>query len=287
VLADHVIARHYPKVSQADKPYLGLLTAVIDRQAELIAGWQRIGFIHGVMNSDNTSIAGETIDYGPCAFMDSFHPDTVFSSIDHGGRYAYGNQPSIAQWNMAGFAQTLVPLIDEAIQTFNGRFEGFDRTGMRHKIGLAEEREGDAALVRDLLTRMADNKADFTLTFRRLSDAIDATDEHPAADARVSALFENPAAFDEWAVRWRKRLASESQSAAERQSIMRSVNPAFIPRNHLIEEVIVAAVEETDLAPFHRLVEVLESPYEEQPAKERYAAPPSPEEIVHQTFCGT
>jgi uncharacterized protein YdiU (UPF0061 family) len=230
--------------------------------------------------------------------MDSFHPDTVFSSIDHGGRYAYGNQPSIAQWNLAGFAQTLVPLIDddektaialanEAIQTFNGRFGGFYHTGMRHKIGLAEEREGDAALVRDLLTRMADNKADFTLTFRRLSDAIDATDEHPAADARVSALFEDPAAFDEWAVRWRRRLASESQSAAERQSIMRSVNPAFIPRNHLIEEVIVAAVEEADLAPFHRLAEVLESPYEEQPAKERYAAPPSPEEIVHQTFCGT
>ena len=295
VLADHVIARHYPEVSQADKPYLGLLTAVIDRQAELIAGWQRIGFIHGVMNTDNTSIAGETIDYGPCAFMDSFHPNTVFSSVDHGGRYAYGNQPAIAQWNLAGLAQTLVPLIDddeetasalanEAIQAFVGRCEGFYRAGLRRKLGRAEEREGDAALVRDLFTRMANNKADFTLTFRRLSDV---TDENPVANERVSTLFENPAAFDEWAVRWRKRLAGESQSAAERRSIMRSVNPAFIPRNHLIEEVIMAAVEESDFAPFGRLIEVLESPYEDQPEKERYAAPPRPEEVVHQTFCGT
>ncbi len=295
LLADHVIARHYPEVSQMDKPYLGLLTAVIDRQAELIAGWQRIGFIHGVMNTDNTSIAGETIDYGPCAFMDSFHPDKVFSSIDHGGRYAYGNQPAIAQWNLAGLAQTLAPLIDadaetanalanEAIQTFTVQFEAFYRAGMRRKLGLAEERKGDAALVRDLLTRMANNKADFTLTFRRLSDV---TEDDPVANERVSTLFENPAAFDEWAMGWRKRLASGSQSNAERRSIMRSANPAFIPRNHLIEEVILAAVEEGDLAPFVRLLEVLKSPYEDQPARERYAAPPRPEEIVHQTFCGT
>ena len=150
-------------------------------------------------------------------------------------------------------------------------------------IGLAEEREGDALLVRDLLTLMADQKADFTLTFRRLSDVSD----DPSADERVSTLFENPAAFDEWAVGWRKRLANESQRAAERRSIMRSVNPAFIPRNHLIEEVIVAAVEDCDFAPFERLIEVLESPFDEQPGKERYAAPPRPEEIVHQTFCGT
>ncbi len=294
-LADHVIARHYPEVSQEDKPYLALLAAVIDRQAELVAGWQRIGFIHGVMNTDNTSIAGETIDYGPCAFMDSFHPHTVFSSIDHAGRYAYGNQPSIAQWNLGGLAQTLVPLIDddeetaialakETLQTFAERFAGFYRAGMRRKLGLAEEREGDEALVHDLLTRMAENKADFTLTFRRLSDA---DDKNLAANERASALFENPAAFDEWAVGWRKRLASESQSPAERQSLMRSANPAYIPRNHRIEEVIVAAVEKSDLGPLQRLIEVLESPYEEQPANERYAAPPRPEEIVHQTFCGT
>ena len=295
VLADHVIARHYPEVSQADKPYLGLLTAVIDRQAELIAGWQRIGFIHGVMNTDNTSIAGETIDYGPCAFMDSFHPNTVFSSVDHGGRYAYGNQPAIAQWNLAGLAQTLVPLIDddeetasalanEAIQAFVGRFEGFYRAGLRRKLGLAEEREGDAALVRDLFTRMANNKADFTLTFRRLSDV---TDENPVANERVSTLFENPAAFDEWAVRWRKRLAGESQSAAERRSIMHSVNPAFIPRNHLVEEAIRAAVDAADLAPFDELMTVLALPYDDQPAFARYTEPPRPNQVVRETFCGT
>ena len=267
----------------------------------MIASWQLIGFIHGVMNTDNTSIAGETIDYGPCAFMDSFHPDTVYSSIDRRGRYAYGNQPSIAQWNLSGLAQTLVPLIDddeeiavtlakEALQSFAGRFASFYGAGMRRKLGLAEEREDDAVLVRDLLTRMADNKADFTLTFRRLSDV---SEDEPAATKRVSALFEDPASFDEWVVRWRERLASEfgesdkSESAATRQSIMRSVNPAFIPRNHRIEEVIVAAVEENDLAPFGRLLKVLDSPYEEQPENEHYAAPPRPEEIVHETFCGT
>jgi len=219
----------------------------------------------------------------------------VYSSIDHAGRYAYGNQPAIAQWNLAGLAQALLPLIDddreaasalarEAIQSFVGRCESFYRSDTRRKIGLTEEREGDAELFRDLLTCMADNKADFTLTFRRLSDV---ADENAVANEPVIVLFENPAAFDEWAMRWRKRLAGESQSVAERRSIMHSVNPAFIPRNHLIEEVIVAAVEENDFTPFERLIEVLESPYEDQPGKERYAAPPKPEEIVHQTFCGT
>jgi len=298
VLADHVIARHYPEVSQDDNPTLGMLTAVIDRQAELIASWQLIGFIHGVMNTDNTSIAGETIDYGPCAFMDHYHPDTVFSSIDHGGRYAYGNQPAIAHWNLSGLAQTLLPLIDDdeetavtlakqAIQSFAGRFEHFYSRGMRRKLGLAKEDKGDAALARDLLTRMANNKADFTLTFRRLSDLTKHEEENAASNESVNTLFEDPAAFDQWAVDWRKRLARESQSDSERQAIMRSVNPAYIPRNHLIEEVITAAVEDSNFAPFHVLNEVLESPYEEQPAKERYAASPRPEEIVRQTFCGT
>ena len=295
VLADHVIARHYPAASEADQPYLALLGAVIDRQAELVARWQLIGFIHGVMNTDNMSIAGETIDYGPCAFMDSYHPDTVYSSIDHGGRYAYGNQPSIAHWNLAGFAQALLPLMsddeavavalaNEMIQTFPERFEGFYRAGLRRKLGLAEVREDDAALAQDLLSRMADNRADFTLTFRRLCDVID---ESSGTNERVSGLFEDPAAFDDWAVRWRKRLASERRSHAECRSDMRSVTPAFIPRNHLVEEVIKAAVEEGDLMPFQQIVEVLASPYEEQPGQERYAAPPRPDQIVHQTFCGT
>ena len=291
LLADHVIARHYPEASEADRPYLALLGAVIARQAELVACWQLVGFIHGVMNTDNTSIAGETIDYGPCAFMDSYHPDTVYSSIDHAGRYAYSNQPSIAHWNVMGLAQALLPLVgddevtavaqaNEVLQTFPDRFDAFYRAGMQRKLGLAEEREGDAALADDLLARMADNGADFTLTFRGLCDALDDSTE---AHERVSGLFGDPVAFDDWAARWRKRLASNGRTRAD----MRSVNPAFIPRNHRIEEVIQAAVGEGDLEPFQRIVEVLGKPYEDQPGEERYAAPPRPDQIVHQTFCGT
>ena len=295
VLADHVIDRHYPDASQADNPILALLAAVIERQAELVAHWQLVGFIHGVMNTDNMSIAGETIDYGPCAFMDSYHPDTVYSSIDVRGRYAFGNQPSIAHWNLGGLANALLPLIaddqsaavalaTEAIQTFPVRFEHFYRAGLQRKLGLTEAREGDFALAQDLLTRMAENAADFTLTFRRLSDGVGESSQN---DEVVSGLFEDPAVFDEWALRWRHRLASESRSAAERQTDMRSVNPAFIPRNHRVEEVIKAAVDEGDLAPFEQLIEVLVSPYDEQPSQERYAAPPRPEQIVRETFCGT
>jgi protein adenylyltransferase len=295
VLANHVIDRHYPDASQADNPILALLAAVIERQAELVAHWQLVGFIHGVMNTDNMSIAGETIDYGPCAFMDSYHPDTVYSSIDVRGRYAFGNQPSIAHWNLGGLANALLPLIaddqsaavalaTEAIQTFPVRFEHFYRAGLQRKLGLTEAREGDVALAQDLLTRMAENAADFTLTFRRLSDGVGESSQN---DEVVSGLFEDPAVFDEWALRWRHRLASESRSAAERQRDMRSVNPAFIPRNHRVEEVIKAAVDEGDLAPFEQLIEVLASPYDEQPSQERYAAPPRPEQIVRETFCGT
>ena len=295
VLADHVIARHYPQAAQAERPYLELLAAVIERQAELVAAWQSIGFIHGVMNTDNTSIAGETIDYGPCAFMDTFHPDTVFSSIDHGGRYAYRNQPPILQWNLAGLAQTLLPLIDddektavalarEKIEGFAERFAGFYNAGMRRKLGLGEEQEGDAALVGDLLAIMADNRADFTLTFRRLSDA-DAGD--PATIERVGDLFEDHGAFDDWAARWNRRLEADPQSAAARRSTMRASNPLYIPRNHRVEEAIAAALGESDFAPFRRLLEVLRCPYEEQPSAQRYADPPRPEEVVHQTFCGT
>lgn len=294
VLADHVIARHYPEASRTHRPSLALLAAVIERQAELVAGWQAIGFIHGVMNTDNTSIAAETIDYGPCAFMDTFHPDTVFSSIDHGGRYAYGNQPAILQWNLARFAETLLPLIDddektavalaeELVQEFAQRFESFYRAVMRRKLGLTEEKEEDAALLAGLLAIMADSGADFTLTFRRLSDAAG----DPAAIERVRELFENRAAFDDWAARWAKRLELDPQTPSERCSRMRSVNPLYVPRNHLVEQAIAAAVEESDLAPFRRLLEVLSSPYEEQPSAERYATPPRPEEVVHQTFCGT
>jgi uncharacterized protein YdiU (UPF0061 family) len=295
VLADHVIARHYPEASQADNPILALLVWVIEQQAALIARWQLVGFIHGVMNTDNMSIAGETIDYGPCAFMDHYHPDTVYSSIDLRGRYAFANQPSIAHWNLVGLANALLPLIaaDEAtavalatevIRTFPDRFEQFYRAGLQRKLGFSETLEGDAALAQDLLTRMAENGADFTLTFRRLSELADPSLQN---DESVSGLFDNPAAFDQWALRWRGRLAGDKRSSAERQSDMRSVSPAFIPRNHRVEEAIQAAVERGDLRPFEQLVQVLSSPYDDQPSQEHYAVPPRPDQIVRQTFCGT
>jgi uncharacterized protein YdiU (UPF0061 family) len=294
LLADYVIARHYPEVSGADRPHLALLAAVIERQADLVAAWQAIGFIHGVMNTDNTSIAAETIDYGPCAFMDAFHPDTVFSSIDHAGRYAYRNQPAILQWNLMGLAETLLPVIDddeanaaalarEQLEEFAARYVQSYGAAMRRKLGLAEEREGDAALVAGLLALMANDGADFTLTFRRLSDAAG----DPAAIEPVRESFEDRAAFDDWAAQWSRRLELDPQTAPERRTHMRSVNPLYIPRNHLVEEAIAAAVEESDFAPFRRLLQVLTSPYEEQPSAERYAAPPRPEEVVRQTFCGT
>jgi uncharacterized protein YdiU (UPF0061 family) len=295
LLADHVIARHYPHAAQAERPYLELLAAVIERQADLVARWQAIGFIHGVMNTDNTSITGETIDYGPCAFMDTFHPATVYSSIDHGGRYAYGNQPPILQWNLAGLAQVLLPLIDEnedtavtlarqKIDEFAARYAQFYAAVMRRKLGLGDDRDGDATLIGGLLAIMAEQRADFTLTFRRLSD-VDTAD--PATLARVGELFADRRAFDDWAGRWLERLAAEPRAAAERQAEMRAVNPLYIPRNHLVEEALAAAVEHADYTPLRRLLAVLRSPFEEQPSAERYAMPPRPEEVVQQTFCGT
>ena len=295
LLADYVITRHYPELEGADEPYLALLGAVIDRQASLVADWQLVGFIHGVMNTDNMSIAGETIDYGPCAFMDVFHPETVFSSIDHMGRYAYHNQPSIAHWNLAGFAQTLLPLVSddqedavakatEVVNTFPERFQAFYAAGLYRKIGLASIREGDDELAQSLLSCMADNRADFTLSFRRLcSLKRDGTE----ADDAVRGLFADGAAFDQWAVRWRKRLASEGRSDLERQTDMRCVNPAFIPRNHRVEQVIRAAEDDGNLTPFDELVNVLAAPYEDQPGCEWFENPPHSEEMVTETFCGT
>ncbi|MFL5337295.1 MAG: protein adenylyltransferase SelO [Geminicoccaceae bacterium] len=294
LLADYTIRRHYPEAAEAGQPYRALLDTVVARQAELVARWLLIGFIHGVMNTDNTSVAGETIDYGPCAFMDAYDPATVFSSIDSFGRYAYGNQPRIAQWNLARLAETLLPLLAEeqeaaleaardALTTFAPRFEAAYLGGLRRKIGLATEREEDAPLVQDLLTRMAANGADFTLTFRRLCDAA----AGPEGDAGVRALFAAPAAYDAWAAGWRRRLAEEPSDAAARSAAMRAVNPAFIPRNHLVEAALDAAVGRQDFGPFEDLLEVLSRPYEDRPGLERYTAPPAPEERVLQTFCGT
>jgi uncharacterized protein YdiU (UPF0061 family) len=294
LLADYVVARHYPEAAAADNPHRALLDAVVARQADLVARWLLIGFIHGVMNTDNTSISGETIDYGPCAFMDAYDPATVFSSIDQFGRYAYGNQPRIAQWNLARLAECLLPLLgedqeravasaQEALAALGPRFEAAWLGGLRRKIGLSTEREGDSDLAQDLLERMAANGADFTLTFRRLCDAA----AEPEGDGAVRALFKEPGAYDAWAARWRQRLADEAVEPHLRQAAMRAANPAFIPRNHLVEAALDAAVQRQDFGPFEELLEVLSRPFEDRPGLERYAVPPQPDERVLQTFCGT
>ena len=294
LLADHVIARHYPDAARSERPYRALLDAVIQRQAELIAKWMLVGFIHGVMNTDNMSVAGETIDYGPCAFMDAYDPLAVFSAIDRQGRYAYSRQPSIGVWNLARLAECLLPLLsndmdaaiaeaEQVLDAYQTAFERAYQEGLRRKLGLLTQREGDAELGRDLLQAMAANGADFTLTFRQLSDA--ASGQKDCAGVR--SLFANPSAYDEWAARWRHRLEQEQTDAATRRSAMLAVNPAFIPRNHRVEAVIRAAVDENDFAPFHELVTVLSNPFEAQPAFARYMEPPADHERVLQTFCGT
>jgi uncharacterized protein YdiU (UPF0061 family) len=295
LLADYVIDRHYPQAARSDRPYRTLLEEVIAAQADLVARWLHIGFIHGVMNTDNMSIAGETIDYGPCAFMDVYDPATVFSSIDQQGRYAYGNQPRIALWNLTRMAEALLPILsedqdkavaeaNEALDAFAGQFERAYHAGLRHKLGLSSDRgEEDLILAGDLLKAMAENQADFTLTFRRLSDA----SAGPEGDEAVRNLFVNPLQYDGWAARWRERLRQEPQDPVQRQAAMRAVNPAFIPRNHRVEALIQAAVERDDFAPFNELLTVLSRPYEDQPAFAPYADPPEPHERVHRTFCGT
>ena len=293
-LADHVIARHYPDAAKSDRPYHALLAGVIARQAELVARWLLIGFIHGVMNTDNCSISGETIDYGPCAFMDQYDPAKVFSSIDEQGRYAYANQPRIALWNLTRLAECLLPLFSDdqekaiadaqaLLGDFSEAFTAAYQSGLCRKIGLFTSRDGDEALVQDLLDAMAQGQADFTLTFRRLSEAACDSDN----DREVRHLFAEPAAFDKWAARWRKRIGDEPQSATERSAVMRAVNPAFIPRNHRIEAVIQSAVKHDDYAPFEALLNVLSTPCEDQPEFADYAEPPKPEQRVLQTFCGT
>ena len=293
-LADYAIARHYPEAATAENRYRALLDAVVARQADLVARWLLIGFIHGVMNTDNTSVSGETIDYGPCAFMDAYDPATVFSSIDHLGRYAYGNQPNIALWNLARLAETLLPLLaedrekalagaEDALGAFATIFRAAYLGGLRRKLGLAGEREDDTALAQDLLTLMAENHVDFTLCFRVLCGAVTGTE----GDAASRALFANGCAYDAWAARWRQRMASDSIDPDARSAGMRAVNPAYIPRNHLVEAALDAAVTRQDLGPFEQLLEVVLRPFEERSSCERYAAPPAPEERVQQTFCGT
>ena len=287
-LADYAIDRLYPGQKESENPYLALLNCVIEAQAKLVAQWMNLGFIHGVMNTDNVSIAGETIDYGPCAFMDEFHPDRVFSSIDQHGRYAYSNQPRIAHWNLVQFAQAILPLLGEdeklaveqaqlAINAFPNLYQTAYQTGFNAKLGLVELQEGDADLGNDLLKLMAEQKVDFTLAFRHLCNE----DLGP-----FNALFENQDDVDIWLERWQKRLEDGDNSAADGHALMLKANPALIPRNHRIEQAIRAALED-DFEPFHRLCRVLERPFEEQEDAADLMLPPQPKEVVPYTFCGT
>lgn len=294
LLADHVIARHYPDAAQTEHPYRALLDGIIQAQAHLIARWLLTGFIHGVMNTDNMAVSGETIDYGPCAFMDEYNPATVYSAIDHNGRYAFENQPAIAQWNLTRLAECLLPLLSEnedaavaqakeALALFPTLFTAAHQGGLSRKLGLATTASGNDALGQDLLNLMAEHRADFTLTFRALGDAATG----PEDEAALRALFSDPGSLNPWLERWRARLAQESGNPQTRRAAMHAVNPAFIPRNHRMEAVIVAAVERDDFRPFEEFLTVLSTPFEDQPAFAAYATPPQEHERVHRTYCGT
>ncbi len=288
-LADHAIARHYSEAAKAERPYLAFFKAAADAQARLIAKWLGIGFVHGVMNTDNMSISGETIDFGPCAFIDHYDPHALFSSIDQNGRYAFSNQPLIAQWNLARLAEALVPLIDadqdmavklatDVLEEFPARFEGYRLEVMRAKLGLQSAQDGDAALIKRLLDLMQMETVDYTIAFRVLS--MDAADE-------FIKLFADKTNIESWLKDWHERLESQGTPVTAARDTMRRANPAFIPRNHRIEQAIRAAEDQGDFAPFHELVDVLAQPYEEQPENAKYRIPPQSDERVTKTFCGT
>ncbi len=290
-LADHAIVRHYPHAVEAGNPYLAFFEGVVDAQASLVARWMLVGFIHGVMNTDNMTISGETIDFGPCAFMDAFDPATVFSSIDEGGRYAYGNQPLIAQWNLARLAETLLPLFDpetdaaiaaatDVLQSFTDRYHRYWGEGMGAKLGLGGFQRGDGELIDDLLTLLHAQKVDFTSCFRALSSSI----LGEATPAR--SLFVEPPAFDAWAVRWRAQLSSQNREPQAIAAAMHLANPVYIPRNHQVEEALTAATDD-DLGPLRRLLGVLAQPFDERPGLHAYAAPAPPSFGPYRTFCGT
>ncbi|KAA1189492.1 YdiU family protein [Pseudohalioglobus sediminis] len=291
-LVAHCLQRHYPEQADSDNPALALLQAVIGAQAKLISRWQLLGFIHGVMNTDNMLICGETVDYGPCAFIDDFNPNKVFSSIDHGGRYAYRNQPAIAHWNLAVLAQSLLPVLaadqdravalaQEAVDAFPALFEAAHLQGLAAKLGLAEIGDADKPLVDELFQLMSDGNTDFTLTFRRLYDHANG----PARD--VGKWFELPDSFIPWLSRWRQRLERDYLAPETREQRMRRANPAVIPRNHRVEEAIRAAEDEADFSPFHTLVDRLADPFELDADDDRLLTPPTPQEVVQRTFCGT
>jgi uncharacterized protein YdiU (UPF0061 family) len=279
-LADHTLRRHYPELEKAAEPHRALLEAVIDRQAKLVARWMLAGFVHGVMNTDNMALSGETIDYGPCAFMDVYDPETVFSSIDRQGRYAYGNQPRIAHWNLARLAEAFVPLLadeenrgveiaKEVLGIFPERFEAAWIAGMRAKLGLFNAEPGDADLARGVLKCMAEERGDFTNTFRALN---------PLAESSE---------MGSWHQQWKARLGRQEQSLEEARVLMRRNNPAVIPRNHRVEEALEAASNRGDLAPLHRLLEALRDPYGDGPEKDAYRDPAPEGGLPYVTYCGT
>ncbi len=288
-LADYAIDRHYPELREAEHRYRELWLAVAQRQAELVARWMGIGFVHGVMNTDNVSIAGQTIDYGPCAFIDAYDPATVFSSIDRFGRYAYGNQPAITQWNLARLAEVLIPLFDEdptqglawareAVDDFSARFRDAWLGVMRRKLGLFDAEPDDDDLVRDLLTSMKEHRADFTNTFRALA--------HAADDAsHVPALL--MPSISGWLDRWSQRRAREPHDARASRALMLRSNPAYIPRNHRVEAALAAAVAQEDFTPFDRLLGALANPYEDQPEHDALREPAPTTDPPYRTYCGT
>ncbi len=294
-LADFVIVRHYPDLKKSPDPYLALFQAILERQAQLIAQWQLVGFIHGVMNTDNMLVSGETIDYGPCAFMDAYDVEACFSSIDYYGRYKYSSQPEIALWNLSCLAQTFVPLLNdsdelslnklhEALDSFNEHYDYHYFFGLHQKLGLAEMTEQSHRLIEELLALMAEHKTDFSLTFRHLTDVLA---EICMIENHQAVAYRLPSAFSVWIVQWQAFIKAQNLSAEHAYKTMISVNPAFIPRNHLIEEAIVEATEHNNYQPFHQLVSVLSNPYQFSVENSRYAQAPNTEQLVLHTFCGT
>ena len=286
-LADYTIRRHFPDLAAAGNPYLALLGTVMERQASLVARWLLVGFIHGVMNTDNMALCGETIDYGPCAFMDAYDPNTVFSSIDQNGRYAYGRQPQIAQWNLARLAETLLPLIHEdqqeaismateAVSGFPDTFRQFWLAGMRAKLGLSNQEADDGALVEDLLDSMHRHGADYTNTFRELA----------SGTLPEASVFRAPD-FKQWFERWQARLKRQPDSREASRRRMNTHNPAVIPRNHRVEEALAAATERADFSVMENLLEVLSHPYQDPPEEAGYHLPAPPSAEPYRTFCGT
>jgi len=293
-LADHAIARHYPDIAGEAEPYRAFLGAVARRQAALVAEWLRVGFIHGVMNTDNMAISGETLDYGPCAFMDAYDPNTVFSSIDRGGRYAYDQQPGMAQWNLARLAETLLPLLDSdenkataiANETLDEAARSFReawRRAMRAKLGLFAEEDGDSELAQNFLDLLARNAADFTRSFRALGDLAETSGEN----GFLQTALGGDGAWPAWRERWRRRLERQPQSLAQAAERMRRHNPARIPRNHSVERAIREAVERGDDAFMREMIEASARPYEDSGGDAFWNRPPEPEERVARTFCGT